>query len=325
MDGVTDAPMRYMVAKYSQPKENPKSEIRNSNESGVGVMFTEFVSVDAIHYAKGKSSWEKVVRPFRFDELERPIVAQLFGKEPELFAEATELVMKMGFDGVDINMGCPARKVAENGAGAGLIRTPELAQEIIRAVQAGVGLRGDSPKLPVSVKTRIGVESGSEMEEWIEAIMEAKPSVISLHGRTLKQLYSGKADWEMIARAAEIVHEKGGIILGNGDVESIESAKIKIQKYGVDGVLIGRAAEGNPGVFGGNDMPSKEQRLTWMVEHAKIYEKVFGESDFLPMRKHLAWYAKGFEGASELRQKLVQTNSAGEVEAIITPFFLTEN
>ncbi|GAB4026744.1 MAG: tRNA-dihydrouridine synthase [Candidatus Microgenomates bacterium] len=348
MDGVTDAPFRYMVAKYGQPD----------------VIFTEFVSVDGLHYAEGVKR-ERILKdfvkasdlmnicdpkyfsqksglslsgdsatsisssPFRakfFDRktpprhFNRPFeVAQVFGNKPEFFVEAAKLIERLGFDGIDINMGCPAKNVSENGCGAGLIRTPKLAQEIILATK-------DATKLPVSVKTRIGVSSSTEMEEWIEALCEVEPANIILHGRTLKQLYQGSADWEAIGRAAEIVHKNGLHILGNGDVASLSEARDKTERYGVDGVLIGRAAEGNPLVFKGIDEPDYKQRLLWAVEHAQVYELVFKPHNptpddvrwFLPMRKHLAWYAHGFPGAVELRTKLMKTTSMREVEQIIS-------
>ncbi|OGD85287.1 hypothetical protein A2618_02870 [Candidatus Collierbacteria bacterium RIFOXYD1_FULL_46_26] len=296
MDGVTDAAFRYMVAKYGKPD----------------VIFTEFVSVDALHFTQGERR-ERLLQTFRFDPGERPVVAQVFGRTPELFAEAAELIEDMGFDGIDINMGCPAKKVSEQGAGAGLIRTPKLAQEIIRVTKANTSL-------PVSVKTRIGVTDKTEMEEWMETLMEVAPAVVSLHGRTLRQLYTGEADWETIARAGEIVHHHGGYILGNGDVKKIKDVRRKTLEYGVDGVLIGRGAEGNPGIFAGIKDPTKEQRLAWAVEHARKFEEIFqnlGVNYFMPVRKHLAWYAHGFPGAGELRQNLMMTNSAEEVAEVI--------
>lgn len=298
MDGVTDAAMRYMTAKYGQPD----------------IMLTEFVSVDALHYATGERR-ERLLKTFiRASEVgelkHRPYeIAQVFGRNPDYFKEAAELVESLGFNGIDINMGCPAHKVEENGAGAGLIRTPELAQEIVRAVKSATSL-------PVSVKTRIGVDT-PVVEEWMSTLMEVEPANISLHGRTLRQLYQGSADWDAIGRAAKVVHKHGGHILGNGDIQSMQDLKIKIQECGVDGGLIGRAAEGNPAIFAGNDEPSVEQRISWMIEHAKDFESVFGVGNFMPMRKHLAWYTKGFPGAVEVRSKLMQTNSASEVEKII--------
>ena len=167
----------------------------------------------------------------------------------------------------------------------------------------------------------------------METLMEVAPAVVSLHGRTLRQLYTGEADWETIARAGEIVHHHGGYILGNGDVKKIKDVRRKTLEYGVDGVLIGRGAEGNPGVFAGIKDPTKEQRLAWAVEHARKFEEIFMDADppspdrlrkgtrqeysFLPVRKHLAWYAHGFPGAGELRQNLMMTNSAEEVAEVI--------
>lgn len=317
MDGVSDAAFRYMVGKYGRPD----------------VMFTEFVSVDALHYATGERKKLILKTLIKANEVstlqgdtfafakESPWpyeVAQVFGHTPEFFVEAAEIIEQLGFDGIDINMGCPAHKVEEQGSGAGLIRTPQLAQELIRVTR-------EATKLPVSVKTRIGINDKSEMEEWIGALSEAKPVNISLHGRTLKQLYQGSADWEIIGRAAEIVHKQGGHILGNGDITSIQDLKSKMKVYGVDGVLIGRAAEGNPGVFMQSQIsnsqilklePGKEQRLAWMVEHARIFESIFSDN-FMPMRKHLAWYCRGFPGAVELRTKLMQTNCAQDLREII--------
>ena len=338
MDGVTDSPFRYMVAKYGRPD----------------VIFTEFVSVDGLHFAEGVkrermlkefikardllSSSRIAVDPYSRNKIERENgftdlpaqaglrinetypyeVAQVFGNKPEFFVEAAKLIESLGFDGVDINMGCPAKNVSENGCGAALIKMPKLAQEIILATKAAT-------QLPVSVKTRIGVSSSSEMDEWMAAVCEVHPANISLHGRTLKQLYQGSADWETIGRAAEIVHKAGLRLLGNGDVKSIQEANEKVTKYGVDGVLVGRAAEGNPQIFQGIDEPDYKQRLSWAVEHAYVYERVFKpeitqDDDirwFLPLRKHLAWYAHGFPGAVELRMSLMKTKNADEVRDIV--------
>ncbi|MEI8232788.1 MAG: tRNA-dihydrouridine synthase [bacterium] len=329
MDGVTDVAMRYMTAKYGSVITSPKfsnSQIRE--QGGVDILFTEFVSVDALHYASGERR-ERLLKTLMRARDAGPLeskpyeVAQVFGSKPEYFAEAAELIEKLGFDGIDINMGCPAHKVEENGSGAGLIRTPELAQEIIRTVKL-------STKLPVSVKTRIGIDQDIA-EEWMTTLMEVEPANISLHGRTLRQLYQGQADWEAIGRATEVVHRLGGHILGNGDVTSVQQAADYVAQYGVDGVLIGRAAEGNPGIYKSQILnppilklePAKEQRFAWMVEHAQIFERIFGkDKSFMPMRKHLAWYCKGFPHAVELRTKLMQTNSSQEVEKILDQFII---
>ena len=339
MDGVTDAPMRFMCAKYSG--------------DDLGVMFTEFVSVDALAHIHEPHKVEQVMKALlraREESFRCPYeVAQVFGHNPELFYSAAVLVATLGFDGIDINMGCPAHNVEDLGSGAGLIRTPDVAQAIVRATKKGiqdwatgkvsvsdldysVEVKSWVEKhtrvsplqiIPVSVKTRIGVDK-NQVAEWIPAIMEVSPAVLTLHGRTLVQLYQGKADWNAIGEAARVVHQMGGKILGNGDVLSRIEAQEKILQYGVDGVLIGRAAEGNP-LFAKTikSKPSKEQRLAWILEHALVYQQLFVETSepeymeraFIPLRKHLAWYATGFAGASQLRQRLVQCKNIEEVEA----------
>ena len=298
MDGVTDAPMRYITAKYGRPD----------------FLFSEFVNVDALHFAVGERRarlLKSLIKAREVGELAyKPTeVAQIFGNNIEHFQEAAELIESLGFDEIDINMGCPAHKVEEQGSGAGLIRTPKLAQEIIKAVQSHTSL-------PVSVKTRIGVEE-EVVESWMETLMEVTPARITVHGRTLRQMYTGHADWEAIARAATVVHKYGGVIFGNGDVISRKQAEEYINKYKVDGILIGRAAEGNPFVFTSDELPDWKILQKVMLEHAKIYERVFGAGYFMPMRKHLAWYCKGFAGAVELRMQLMQSNSAEEVGKLI--------
>lgn len=301
MDGVTDAAMRFIVKKYGNPD----------------VMFTEFTNVEGIRHAVKTNKWSsshRLARNFKYDESQRPIVAQLFGKDPESFRVAAKLMVELGFDGVDINMGCPAKNVSEHGSGAALIGQPDLAGEIIKATLEGV-----EGKVPVSVKTRTGV-SEIVTEKWIEHLLQFDLAAITLHGRTLKQMYQGLADWEEIGKAAKLIKEskKEIIFLGNGDIQSCQQAAVSCQQYGVDGVLMGRAAMGNPWVF---DPKSKEksikEKVEMMIEHSKKFEEFFPGEPFMSIRKHLAWYAKGFEGASELRQKLVLTNSAAEVEEIL--------
>src|SRR3989344_5025124 len=295
MDGVTDAPMRFITAKYGKPD----------------VIFTEFVSADGV-----KHGAKRLLRDFKFDEIERPVVAQLFGGDSEAFYEVTKLIVKMGFDGVDINMGCPARKVAGRGEGAGLIKDPDLAAKIIVAVKKGV-----DGKIPVSVKTRIGYDQPDP--SWWQFLATQDLAAVTIHGRTFKQLYQGRADWAAIARAATLIKRSGAVFLGNGDVRDRAHCPLPIAQYGVDGVLIGRAAQGNPWVFNGavtqshGDTVTREDKLMIALEHARKFEEIFPEDRFFVMRKHLAWYARGFDGAADLRQKLVLCNSADEVEKIV--------
>lgn len=327
MDGVTDAAFRYMVCKYSRPN----------------FTMTEFTNVEGL--ARGAV---KMMVAFIYDESERPVVGQIFGTEVESFYKSTVMLCAMGFDGVDINMGCPALKVANKGSGAGLIRTPELACEIIRACKRGakdwaegisleaagvheniiaeichVAKDSERKLIPISVKTRVGYDS-VVVKDWIKILLEERPANISLHGRTLKQMYMGKASWETIAEAAEICREwrdstgEGTTLLGNGDVESMADAREKIATYGVDGVLVGRAAFGDPWFFGGAE-PDTAERLRVMAEHARYLENLHIGS-FHNMRKHLGWYCKGFDGAKELRKELMQVDNADQVEAIIKQY-----
>ena len=323
MDGVTDAAFRYMTCKYGKPS----------------VVITEFTNVEGL--ARGNV---KGLAAFIYNKIERPVVAQIFGVEPESYYKAAVLLSAMGFDGIDINMGCPVTKVAAKGSGAALIRTPELAKNLVRMTKKGVkdweegislekagvneeiiaaikGMRlpkkSARKSIPVSVKTRIGYDS-IVAEEWVKHLLEVEPANISMHGRTLKQLYMGVANWEEIAKACRVVKSSGlGIsFLGNGDVKSIEDAKEKIKTYGVDGVLVGRAIFGNPWFFAGKE-PDMNERLDAALEHSRYFEKL-RHMPFLQIRKHLGWYCKGFEGAKELRVKLMQVEKLQDVEEILS-------
>ncbi len=349
MDGVTDQPFRFIVKKYGRPD----------------VIYTEFVNVEGLcHNA------EALLRGLSYDPSQRPITAQIFGKTPDCFRQAAVLVCQLGFDGIDINMGCPSRSVAGGGSGAGLIETPKLAQTIIKAAMRGVqdwasgkscqdcadfsdsfckqieqrrlkmGLT-PTPELenrepiPVSIKTRIGYEE-SEIDTWLGYLAQTQPAAIAIHGRTLRQGYSGQADWEAIGQAAEIIrsHDWQTLVLGNGDVQDFAQAQQKAVKHDVDGVLIGRAAQGNPFVFDPKNplkdlsAVQKAKKLAQVaLEHAELYEKTYctdpnKDCFFLPMRKHLAWYVKGIPHAKEIRQKLVRTNSSLEVKEILEEFDL---
>jgi tRNA-dihydrouridine synthase len=259
------------------------------------------------------------------------------------------LLASLDFDGVDLNMGCPAAKVAKQGSGAGLIRTPQLAQTLIRTCQKaaqdwanGITLEegGVHPDLievartmrhkpletlerrllPISVKTRIGYDT-IVAQEWISTLLEVAPATITLHGRTLKQMYTGKANWEVIGEMAALVKASGtGIGLwGNGDIESMEEAEAKIGDYGVEGVLVGRGALGNPWFFQGKT-PTVQEVLGSAIEHSAYREKELSELPFAPIRKHLLWYCKDFPNAKELRMKLCGANNASEVREVIEAF-----
>lgn len=342
MDGVTDQPFRWIQKKYSNPD----------------VLFTEFTSAEGV-----SRNALRLFRDFLYDETQRPIVAQIFGSEPKAFYVTAVILGYLGFDGIDINMGCPAKNVSQHGSGAALIRTPKLAQEIVRQTRQGMldwanGLTLDDldlkqktkqlvwqfhrqlpekyqqrRELPVSVKTRIGYDE-PVVKEWISYLLEVEPAVISVHGRTLKQLYSGNAAWEYIAEAVEVAKGSDTLILGNGDLLTPQDVYQRVTESGVDGVLIGRATNGDAWVIGEmkrfrDDFwlqgkadefvlrePTLEQRIQVASEHAEAFSQAFPEENFLPMRKHMGWYIKGFPFASDYRVRLVLANSSEEVRSI---------
>jgi tRNA-dihydrouridine synthase len=258
MDGVTDACFRSVIASQGKPD----------------VTFTEFTHVHDI--CRGP---EIQLETLLYSEVERPIVAQLYGKDPDLFYQAAHAVCELGFDGLDVNMGCPSKSVASSGSGAGLIRTPELACSIIQAAKRGIddwvhghtleqagfkqaridafhrlnrwrgsGTPTSRRTLPLSVKTRVGYDEVT-VETWLEELLKEQPTVISLHGRTLKQMYRGSADWSAISRAAAMAKGSGTLLLGNGDIQSPGDIVSRVRETGVDGVLVGRAALGAPWFF----------------------------------------------------------------------------
>lgn len=310
MDGVTDAPMRLITKKYGQ----------------ADVIYTEFISVDGLwRIEKRGETTHKIWRELTYDESERPVVAQLFGSDPDSFYEATKIVAKMGFDGIDINMGCPSPGLEKRGGGAGLMRDKGLAHRVIEAVRKATADSGK--EIPVSIKTRVG--SSAPDREWWEALAKEELPCVAMHGRTFKQLYSGEADWEVLREASKIIKESGALFLGNGDVEKILlGKKVRLTNETIidlgedfDGVLIGRKAIGNPWALRKDGYePSVDEKLKVAVEHAREYEKNLPGNKFEIMRKHLAWYAHGFEGAGGLRRKLVQANSADEVKKIVSEF-----
>ncbi|HEY5649391.1 MAG TPA: tRNA-dihydrouridine synthase [Nitrospiria bacterium] len=349
MDGVTDAAFRLITVRHGRPD----------------VSFTEFTPVERI--VRGH---DPELTDFRYSEVERPIVAQVFGSDPESFYKTAHVVCALGFDGIDINMGCPAKAIAGKGSGAGLIRTPDLARRILRRTKEGVrdwasgqdlgkaglppivretvrrrltewGLSSEQANphlrktIPVSVKTRLGYDT-VVVEDWVQTLLSESPAVISIHGRTLKQQYRGEADWELIARAAEIIRKTDTLILGNGDIRSAETSVRRLQETRVHGLLLGRAAMGNPWIFtaregirkaAGNGTPppqepfiSIEKRMEAALEHAVIFDRLKGLRPYRSVRKFLASYCRGFPHASRIRKELVHAETLSDVETAIQSF-----
>jgi nifR3 family TIM-barrel protein len=301
MADVTDFAQRQMLVKYGKPD----------------VLYTEFVSADGLANEKGRAV---LIKDFRFAKNEHPIVAQIFGATPKNIKKAAELAAELGFDGLDINMGCPDKAVIKQGAGSALMKNPKLAREIIRAAKEGAG------DMPVSVKTRIGF-SKNEIETWLSELLAEKPAAIIIHGRTKKEMSEVEAHWDVIARAVEIAKGSGVLIVGNGDVQSLEDGKKKAKESGVDGVMVGRGIFGDPWFFNSKknieDIPLKK-RFSVMIEHAKLFEKEISSQNikgYHVMKKHFKAYVSGFDGAKELRAKLMETENSGEAEKIIKEYF----
>jgi nifR3 family TIM-barrel protein len=236
MADVTDFAFREMFVKYGKPD----------------VFYTEFVSADGLASEEGRKFLSKELR---FSEKQRPIVAQIFGAKPENIEKAARLVEELGFDGIDVNMGCPDKAVVKQGAGSALIRTPELAREIIKAAKRG------AKNIPVSIKTRIGFNV-IETRKWISEIIQEKPDALIVHGRTKKEMSQVDAHWDEIRKAAKMAKKEGILIVGNGDVKNLEEGKQKVKEFGVDGIMIGRGLFGKPWLFDENvSKKSIEERL----------------------------------------------------------------
>ncbi len=294
MADVTDAAFRRLVAKYGKPD----------------VMWTEFVSCDGLCSSKGR---KVLLASLKYVSAERPIVAQIFGSKPENFYQCAKLLKKLKFDGIDINMGCPDKKVEKQGGGAKLILNPVLAKEIVRQTKRGAG------GLPVSVKTRIGYNK-KDLEGWIGSLIEASPDVLVVHARTRKEMSKVPADWKAIKEVVKMVKRSGKdiLVIGNGDVKDLDDAKKKIKQSGADGAMVGRGIFGNPWFFNKRRKRiSLKEKLKVLVEHARLFEKVSEKKNFAVMRKHFKAYIVGFDGAVSLREKLMRAENSREVVKIL--------
>lgn len=303
MKDVTDAAFRALVAKRGKPD----------------VFWTEFVSADGLYHAA-----KPLLRDLAFSEDEHPIVAQIFSSKPEMIAYATKLVAELGpthsaqcggrgFDGVDLNMGCPDRAIEKQGCGAAMIQNPKLAVEIIRAAK-------EASDLPVSVKTRVGYARES-LGEWLSALLQADPAAITLHLRTRKELSLVPADWELMKKAVAIRDKINPevLLIGNGDVRDQGDARAKAAESGCDGVMLGRAVFGNPWVFAGrkSEDTSLAEKLAALVELAQDFERISPPKNFSILKKHIKAFVTGFPEASALRARLMQAGSAAALEAIV--------
>ena len=308
MADVTDVSFRRVIAKYSSHERS------DGTVGGPDVMWTEFVSADGLCSA-GR---DILKRDLEFTDIERPIVAQLFSSTPENMRKAAALCRELGFDGIDINMGCPVEIINRQGAGAAHIKDWRHAQEVIRAAQEG------AVDIPVSVKTRIGYNK-IEFMEWLPKILECNIPALTVHLRTRKEMSLVDAHWEIMPEIVALVRvitgeltHGGTIILGNGDIKSVTQGKTLAKDTGCDGVMIGRGIFGTPWFFDEeifNKGKSVEERLAICIEHTKLFEEKLGDiKSFAIMKKHYKAYVNGFDGAKELRMQLMECNNSVEIE-----------
>jgi tRNA-dihydrouridine synthase len=304
MEDVTDTVFRQIVASCAKPD----------------IFFTEFMNCDGF-MSEGRDA---VSQRLKITVSEHPIIAQLWGSKPENFLEVAKVIVSLGFDGVDINMGCPQKHVVKNGACAALIKNPPLAKEIIEATKDGVAGR-----IPVSVKTRIGYKT-IETESWISFLLSLDLDALIIHARTAREMSKVPAHWDEIGKAVVLRNslKKTTVILGNGDVKNYPEAKEKCNQYKVDGVMIGRGVFDNPWCFDKSVHPHQPitgELLTLMRKHVQLFEKTWGPGktclpagrNFAILKKFFKVYIRGFDDASDYRVRAMAATTPEEVYSLL--------
>jgi len=319
MANVTDFAFRQIVTQCGRPD----------------VFYSEFISCDGI-CAMGP---EKFHGELYLEKSESPIIVQFFGSKPDNFYKCAQLAQKMGYDGIDINMGCPDKSVEKQGGGAALIRKPELAKEVIKATKEGArSTSSGQADLPVSVKTRLGY-SKVEIETWIPKLLEAEPAAITIHGRTRKEMSKVPASWDAIGKASKIIRSisKDTLVIGNGDIKDLGDGYAKAKDYKLDGIMVGRGIFENPWFFN-PDIKTEdikpEQRIDLMLEHIKLFEKLWGKNpdrtgkNFDVLKRFFKVYISGWPacagrpGAKDLRTKIMTARSGQEVKSIVDSYLV---
>ena len=323
VDGVTDAAFRQITDELGKPD----------------LMYTEFVTTEGLFRGR-----ETILHALDKHKTNTPIIAQFFGPHPQYYEYAFFIAAELGFAGVDVNMGCPDTNIVKKGGGAALLLDLPRAREIIKvlltsqeewkngkrladtdlpehmkqAVEKLASVNWSSclsTNLPISVKTRIGYHE-SQVNEIIPFLIEAGVDRIALHGRTFDARYSGHADWEEIAKAKQLTKGTSVQLWGSGDIKNIKQANEFIKLYGVDGILIARAAFGNPWIFN-EYTPTWEERKNAILYHAKLFLNYRPDLDLRPMRKHITWYCKGIEGSAKLRDRLMKVITIKDLSVIL--------
>lgn len=298
MEDVTDVVFRHVVKEAGAPD----------------VFFTEFTNSDSFCHPDGK---ESVRGRLTFTEDEQPMVAHIWGDKPKFFKEMSIQLAEMGFKGIDLNMGCPVPNVAERGKGSGLILRPEVAAELIQAAKAG--------GLPVSVKTRIGFTQQSELDDWISHLLKQDIANLSIHLRTRKEMSKVVAHWELIPRVVELRDALAPqtLITINGDIQDRQMGLELAEKYGVDGIMIGRGIFKNPFAF---EKEAREHSSEELIALLRLqldlqdqYAQIIPRS-ITGLHRFFKIYVKGFPGANDLRVQLMDTKTTDEVRAILDTF-----
>ena len=298
MEDVTDVVFRHVVSEAARPD----------------VFFTEFTNTVSYCHPEGIDS---VRGRLTFTEDEQPMVAHIWGDQPEHFRQMSIGMAEQGFKGVDINMGCPVPNVAAKGKGCGLIRRPEVAAEIIEAAKAG--------GLPVSVKTRLGYTNVDEWRDWLTHIFEQDIANLSIHLRTKKEMSKVDAHWELIPEIKKLRDEiaPNTLLTINGDIPDRETGLKLVNQYGVDGVMIGRGIFTNPFAFAKESKdPSAKELLDLFRLHLDLFDKYskLESRSFRPLRRFFKIYVRGIQGAAELRNQLMSTESTDEVRVLLDNF-----
>jgi nifR3 family TIM-barrel protein len=295
MSGVTNKAYRQMVKRFSSD-----------------LLFPEFVSIFAMHYSS-----EKTFDMLAYNQSEQPIIAQLFGSEPDYFHEAALKVKKLGFNGVDINFGCPAPKVAKNGGGCALLADLGRCRAVIQAVLAAVG-----DTLPVSVKTRISYKQ-VHVREFCKTIADLPLANIAIHGRPFEHPYEGAADLDCIKEAKQLIPF---LVTASGHGHSPEAAKYTLDYTGADGIAVARGTFGKPWLIkqikdylatGSYTTPSTVEILDIMLDHARLAGTMNAERPFVEIRKVMGWYVRAIPNAAKFRAQLVRVSSLADIETVV--------
>ena len=298
MEDVTDVVFRHVVSEAGRPD----------------VFFTEFTNTESFCHPEGVHS---VRGRLTFTEDEQPIVAHIWGDKPEHFREMSIGMAEMGFKGIDLNMGCPVPNVATKGKGSGLIQRPETAAEIIQAAKAG--------GLPVSVKTRLGYSDIDEWRDWLTHVFEQDIANLSIHLRTLKEMSKVDAHWELIGEIKKVrdAIAPDTLLTINGDIPDRKTGLELAEKYGIDGVMIGRGIFQNPYAFEKEPKEHTSEELLGLLRlHLDLFDKYTKEEprQFKPLRRFFKVYVRGIKGAGELRHQLMSTSTTDEVRTLLDEF-----